>query len=98
VPAVENRTTVDGHQVALGEHHVLGRNTVHHNIIHRRTDGAREPVVAEEGWDGTGLANHRLGDLVQFQGGDTCLGGFAYGDQRAADNFTGSGHCIDLAR
>src|SRR5690606_37874538 len=67
VPAVHDRTAVDGDDVALHELS-LPRDAVHHLVIDGGADRGRERrrAVPLEGWDASTRANVVLSDGVQL--------------------------------
>ena len=73
IEAIEQRAAVDGDDVAVLQHRVRTRHSMHHHVIHRRTDAGweRTPIrigkTLERG-DGMMVTNELIGYLVQFQG------------------------------
>ena len=63
VVALVQHPTVDADDVAYGERRVVG-NTVHDDIVGRRTQGRRKAPIVEKCWHRTSLANRPLGRLV----------------------------------
>ena len=65
VPAVDDRAAVDRDHVALDERPVAG-DAVDDLVVHRRADGGREAVVAQERRRRAGGADAVLGDRVEL--------------------------------
>jgi len=67
VPALDDRTAVDRHDVALGEHAVT-RDPVHDHLVGRDARDSREPVVAEEVGAGVAPFEHLARGEVEVGG------------------------------
>ena len=98
VPAVKDRTAVDRHEVAVGDDHLGAGDAVHDDVVDRAADRPRESVVALERGHCSRVADHRFGDAVQLQGGNSRLGGLTHGDQCGAHHGTGCGHRVEFTR
>ena len=97
VPTIDDRSAVDGDDIAIGEVAVAG-DAVDDLLVDRDADVRGEPVVAEEGRGRSLIADRLRCAVVQLCGGHARRGDLRHPLQGPGDDQAGSPHDLELVR